>query len=164
MSCRKNVHSSFRIAVEAITWPLRVERRNRHTMVIGLEAELGSGQSIGIVVELWVKAVRGFVPLSKTGRPDSLLLGRDDQWYQSIEGYLEIWETVGRAEVSVHCVPLDQIVSTHAGRVVVKDSWRSETPKTLPEKQGIAQPTKGSPKPSQLPSLKPQAYGTHHVD
>jgi hypothetical protein len=165
MCIRKNVQTTFRTVVGTICLRLAQNTENGQSRATGMHAELVDGKTIGKVVELWVKTAGGFVPMSKAGGAPHTFTERDDAWFRSREGYLEVWESVALAEVAVHCVPFNQIVATSAGCIVIKNGWRTEQRGALvelPERKST--PTEEPKMQPRIPSMQPKPYGTRHVD
>ncbi len=153
-------------AFKAVRSRLIPHSNRRKTWFIGSEVELIDGGRLGAVVESWVKTSHGFAALSKTSGIDAPTRA-GDEWFRSSEGYLEVWQDVTSAEVAVHCVPFNEIVSIHGARISVRQAWRPEThvsslDPTVEERSRTSDGNMGG----WAPPLPPQRqdYGTQHAE
>jgi hypothetical protein len=162
----KNIQTSLRGVLEDIGMRLGRSSRNGRALSIGMEVELVDGQHAGAVVELWVKTVSGFAPLSESSEVSAHPNDKDLEWFRSSEGYLEVWEDVASAEVAVHCIPFDQIAGTRSGRVVVTSGWKREQTGTLgvPNEGHISTARGEAVARRAILPMQSQQYGILHVD
>jgi hypothetical protein len=164
MFIKKQIELSLH-AFEAMRSHLIPHSDRRKAWLIGRRVELIDGGGLGTVVESWVKVPHGFVALSKTSGIDAPI-GAGDRWFRSSEGYLEVWQDVTSAEVAVHRVPFNQIVSIHGPRITVRQAWRPEPPvssldSTVEEQSSASDGKVGGWAP---PLPQRQEYGTQHAE